>query len=121
VDDDPTVLMITSAMLEELGYEVTTRNEALGTSAIIMREQPDIVLIDIEMPALSGDRLVQLLRTSDALKNTSFILYSATRAADLKRLVGETGALGAIAKTGDYHEFIDEFQRLARNRRRVGT
>ena len=116
VDDDPTVLAVTRALLEDLGYEVTVRNEALGTTAVILREQPDVVLLDIEMPALSGDKLMHLVANRRELRGVSFILHSGARAQDLQRLTEETGALGAIAKTGDHLAFTSEFQRLVRSR-----
>lgn len=114
VDDDPVVLEVTKAVLERLGHEVTTREQALGTTSAIMQQRPDIVLVDIEMPALSGDELVRVVRQQglDELCSTAFILYSGRRAGDLARLVAETGALGAIEKTRNHEALAAEFQRI---------
>jgi CheY-like chemotaxis protein len=114
VDDEDTTLAVIQATLEDLGYEVTTRNRAFGTSAVIVDERPDIVLIDIEMPGLSGDGIVRLIRESPSLRSIVFILHSGARAADLERLTRETGAAGAIVKTGDLQDFSRQFERLVR-------
>lgn len=114
VDDEDTTLAVIQAALEDLGYEVTTRNRALGTSAVIMHERPDIVLIDVEMPGLSGDGIVRLIRETPSLRSIVFILHSGARAKDLARLTRETGAAGAIVKTADLQEFSRQFERLVR-------
>ena len=57
VDDENTVLEITGAVLEDHGYRVIKRESALGTSLAILREKPDVVLLDVNMPGLSGDRI----------------------------------------------------------------
>lgn len=121
VDDEDTTLEVIRATLEDLGYEVTTRNRALGTSFVIVHERPDIVLIDVEMPGVSGDGIVRLIRETPSLRDITFILHSGARAADLERLTRETGAAGAIVKTSDLREFSRQFERLVReNAGRIG-
>ena len=61
VDDDPIVLEVTRERLEGAGYIVYVREEALGTSQWSAEFQPDIVLLDVNMPALTGLDLAQLL------------------------------------------------------------
>lgn len=120
VDDDPTTLEIVQAVLEDMGYEVTTRNRALGTTAAILRLNPDVVLIDVEMPGLSGSEIVRLGRESPVLEDTLFILHSGARSQDLDRLCVETGAGGAIAKTGDQRSFTRQFEALVQRHSRRG-
>ncbi len=62
VDDDPIVLEVTRERLEGAGYVVHIREEALGTSQWTAEFQPDIVLLDVNMPALTGLDLAQLLQ-----------------------------------------------------------
>jgi CheY-like chemotaxis protein len=57
VDDDALALEVAAAALESHGYTVIKREEALGTMVLIRRERPDIVLLDLHMPGLSGDAL----------------------------------------------------------------
>ena len=112
IDDDPVTLEIVRAALEDAGYDVTTRERAFGTSVVIAEEHPDIVLADVSMPGLSGDGLVRVGAANPQLKGTLFILYSARRSADLERLARESGAAGAIVKTGNMDAFVDEFRRI---------
>lgn len=120
VDDDLMTLEIVRAVLEDLGYLVGTRDRALGTSAAILRERPDVVLVDVQMPGLSGAEIVRLGRETPTLADTVFILHSGAEAENLDRLRVETGAHGAIAKTSDQASFIEQFEAVvARGARRA--
>jgi len=117
VDDDPVSIEITHAFFESCGYEVVSRDHALGTTAAIVRARPDVVLLDIHMPGLRGDELLKTIRERDLLSKgppPEFIFYSGSPAEDLARIVEETGALGAIEKTGNLGEFAAAFDALVR-------
>ncbi|HEX7453772.1 MAG TPA: response regulator [Polyangiaceae bacterium] len=113
VDDDPIVLEVTKERLEGAGYEVHTREEALGTSQWTAEFQPDIVLLDVNMPALAGPDLAQLLKKRRATKDIAIILYSSLESTELQSKLRATGAVGAIQKTGDDRRFLEDFERLA--------
>lgn len=113
VDDDPIVLEVTRERLERAGYVVYVREEALGTPQWIADSQPDIVLLDVHMPALTGLDLAQLLRKRRATKDIAIILYSSLDSTELQSKVRATGAVGAIQKSADARRFLEEFERLA--------
>lgn len=113
VDDDPIVLEVTRERLEGAGYIVHIREEALGTSQWSAEFQPDIVLLDVNMPAIAGPDLAQLLKKQRATKDIAIILYSSLDSTELQAKLCATGAVGAIQKSGDARRFLDEFERLA--------
>jgi DNA-binding NarL/FixJ family response regulator len=87
----------------------------LGTSAEILRERPDVVLLDVNMPALSGDQLLRVIRDSSLARQDwepQFIFVSANDATTLERLVKETGAFGAIEKSGGPEAIVSGFRDL---------
>jgi FixJ family two-component response regulator len=107
VDDDPTVLHGVSAFLEAGGYQVVARGEAIGTMLAVSRENPEIVVMDVDMPGLTGDAISALLaRRKDRL---CVVFHSSRPRADLDRMVRETGAHGAIRK-GDLRDFLNTFE-----------
>jgi CheY-like chemotaxis protein len=112
VDDDPIVLEITRDRLQKAGYFVLTRDQALGTSTAIMQEDPDVVLLDVTMPGLSGEALARLISQNPKHQRTAIIFHSAGEAGDLNSLVERSGALGSIQKTGDDVMFRLQFDRL---------
>lgn len=113
VDDDPIVLEVVRERLESAGYEVHIREEALGTSQWTAEFQPDIVLLDVNMPALGGTDLAQLLKKRRATKDIAIILHSSIEPAELQGKLRAAGAVGAIQKTGDDRRFLEDFERLA--------
>jgi DNA-binding response OmpR family regulator len=112
VDDDPVMLEVLRERLDSAGFDVYVRQDALGTSQWVAREQPDYVLLDVMMPALSGGELGQLLKRSTSTNQTAVILHSSMAAASLQPVLERTGAIGSIAKTSDGASFIAEFERL---------
>jgi len=114
IDDDPIVLEVVRERLEGAGFVVVVRDEPLGTTNVVRDERPDIVLLDIMMPALNGERLAALLRSNRSLHSLSIVLHSSKAPAELMRLVEQTGALGAISKSESEGEFMRKFHDLVR-------
>jgi DNA-binding response OmpR family regulator len=112
VDDDPVILEVVRERLEAAGYAVYVRVDAIGTSQWVAREQPDFVLLDVMMPALSGGELGLLLKRSHSTNQTAIILHSSLAQASLIPVIERTGALGAIAKTHDGAKFMADFENL---------
>lgn len=107
VDDDVTILIGVAAFLDAHGYQVIQRSEAIGTTAAITRERPDIIIMDVEMPGLSGDAISALLnKRGDDL---CLIFYSSRPQAEIDQLALQTGAHAAIRK-GDLRDFMQAFE-----------
>ena len=113
IDDDPIVLQVARGHLVGAGYQVVLRESALGTVQFVRSEQPDLVLIDLQMPALSGGRLASLLASDAKTRHVGVILYSSTCSAELVAIAEQTGALGAISKSESSHDFVLRFNALA--------
>lgn len=98
VDDSSAALKMARVALEDAGYEVITKQEAVLVSSTILREKPHIVLLDVTMPAVSGDKLVEIIRGHPACAETTLLLYSVKPAAELEALARRCGADGFIQK-----------------------
>jgi len=114
IDDDPIVLEVVRERLEGAGFVVVVRDEPLGTTNVVRDERPDIVLLDIMMPALNGERLAALLRSNRSLGSIGIILHSSKAPLELAPLVEQTGAIGAISKSESEGEFMRRFHELVR-------
>jgi DNA-binding NtrC family response regulator len=68
IDDDQEILRTLSRAFDRKGWQVHTAGEAGGAALLYERERPDLVLLDLHMPGISGLQLLEilLLRDSDA-------------------------------------------------------
>lgn len=77
---------------------VVTHDSPIGSGAIILREQPDVVLLDLEMPGMQGDVLLRLCRERGLDRQTRFVFWSAMPEAELARRTSSAGAVGYVCK-----------------------
>jgi CheY-like chemotaxis protein len=103
VDDDVSHLALARDVLTEEGYDVLTNGNGLGITSIIRREHPDLILLDINMPAIPGDDLALFLRADSRTRHVPIVFYSAQDEDSLSRSVTKNGIRGYIRK-GDIGE-----------------
>lgn len=108
VDDSEMILEIVRLVLEDAGYEVVTRDTPFGTAAAVSVEKPDLLLLDVSMPALTGDKIVEVVRNNEKLKHTKVCLFSDRSELELNRIVSECGADGYIQKTDDENKLVEQ-------------
>ncbi len=63
IDDDPQVLLSLSMSLEPWGFEITTLNKSTQFWEVLESVEPDMLVLDIDMPDLNGMELCQILRS----------------------------------------------------------
>ncbi|MGB1012971.1 MAG: response regulator [Nannocystaceae bacterium] len=112
VDDDTEQLSMLSRVLERKGFLVETVNSPFGVSNKARSFKPHIILLDVHIPALSGDRLIGLIRKNTNLENTRMVLFSACDADRLRNLALEVKADGWIQKTFNGHELTRQLLAL---------
>ncbi|MEH6356957.1 MAG: response regulator, partial [Marinobacter sp.] len=76
VDDSVTVRKVTSRLLERNGMEVITAKDGLDAVAQLQDYQPDIILLDIEMPRMDGFEVAGFVRRDDVLRNTPICMIT---------------------------------------------
>ncbi|EPX60133.1 Response regulator [Cystobacter fuscus DSM 2262] len=106
VDDDPDQLDLVRRTLAP-HFDVQTHDSALGVSNLVRQGEPDLVLLDVNFPALKGDQVLTLARRY-APKGTKFILYSATDESRLRSLALAAGADGYLSKSIQGAELIQK-------------
>jgi two-component system OmpR family response regulator len=111
VDDDQDQLALAERTLSAYGFEVRTHRSSLGVSNLVRTSAPDLVLLDVNIPALTGDKVLALAR-SQAPAKTKFILYSASDESKLRALARESGADGYITKSVQGEELAQRLSAL---------
>ncbi|MCX5813316.1 MAG: response regulator [Proteobacteria bacterium] len=107
VDDNPHLITYMGKKLSEAGHEVVT--ESTGMSAVnrLADYAPDIIFLDYFLPNINGDKLCQIFRKMEHLKNTYIVIMSAA-AKELELNPTKIGANASIAK-GIFKETAEHF------------
>jgi CheY-like chemotaxis protein len=113
IDDSDIARQSMALALREAGFDVHELPSPLGATREILRKEIDFVVIDIEMPALRGDRLAALVRANPRFRDISLVLVSGMPETELRRLADEVGADAFIPKTRMPKELVATLQRLA--------
>lgn len=100
VDDDQLQLELMDRSLRLEGFQVATSSSVFGVSNIMRSFEPDVMLIDVHIPALPGDQLLNLVRRN-APETTRYVLYSSCDEWRLRSLAKDTNADGWISKSAD--------------------
>ena len=95
VDDEQVILYTVSDALRRAGYEVVEAASAEEALELIRDNPPDIALLDVSMPGMSGIDLSRRLR---AETEVPFLFLSAFGDRDIVKLATENGALGYLVK-----------------------
>lgn len=98
IDDDVNFLITVKEILESEGYEVFTHDRWFGTTNHVNKVQPDLILLDINMPCLSGIKLSGLILTNGHTKHIPIVFHSSNDEDSLRRAVVETGVDGYVCK-----------------------
>jgi DNA-binding response OmpR family regulator len=106
IDDDMTILEIVQVALESEGYEVETFSNSFGATSKIINAKPDLLLVDINMPGLSGPGLVDTLKKFHRDKMLPMVFHSSLAEEKLKSLVKQHGAAGYISKGISMEQFL---------------
>jgi CheY-like chemotaxis protein len=107
IDDSPVILGWGSRILARTGFRVATHDKALGISAALERERPDLVLLDVEMPGMTGLDVVKVVEGLLAAHPVRIVLYSSVPQDELRHLALTCKAAGFLTKSADATAFIN--------------
>lgn len=86
VDDDPDLLAVTGFALQQAGFLVVKAADGLAALEAFQREQPDLAVLDINMPRMTGFELAEKLRERSRIP--LIMLTARTEEADVVRALG---------------------------------
>jgi len=112
VDDNEQNLELIQAYLEELPCRIRTARDGLEAVRMIDEEIPDLVLLDVMMPRMSGFEVCQKIKSSDATRDVVVIMVTALHeVGDFERAV-EVGTNDFITKPVNKLELITRVRSL---------
>jgi two-component system, OmpR family, alkaline phosphatase synthesis response regulator PhoP len=113
VDDSELVLVMARDALEEAGYEVFTATNGIEANSYIFSvKKPDLIILDVMLPMLDGNKKAKLLREKEYSREIPILLLSSKSEVELRCLTAEAGADGFIRKpftTAGIVESVQEY------------
>jgi DNA-binding response OmpR family regulator len=102
VDDSPTFLYAVSSELRKEGYDVVqacSGREALG---LLKVQTVDCILLDVQMPEMSGLEVCKAIRTHSAFRKTPLLMLTAMEGSDAAIAGINAGADDYVSKSSDF-------------------
>ena len=98
IDDDEIVRELLSSTLKRGGHEVFELSNAIGATRMIFGHDIDAVVVDVDLPDLSGDKLARVLRNNSRGTHLAIVLVSSLPIDELTRLALVAKADGVLSK-----------------------
>ena len=112
VDDEPNIIFMLSHRLKQSGYEVITGRDGQEALDLTRKESPDLIILDLMLPKLSGFTVCGLLKRDAKFSQIPVIMLSAKAQDSDKKKGQEAGADVYVKKPFKSEELLEVIQRL---------
>ncbi|MET1057086.1 MAG: response regulator [Pedobacter sp.] len=103
-DDDEGIVDVLELILEETGHTIIPELNSLNVKSIIQKTKPDLIILDLWMPVMSGDQILRMIRDDPKTTNLPVIVMSASR--DGAEIAAAAGATAYISKPFDFDNVL---------------
>lgn len=112
VDDEPNILLSLEFLMQQAGFDVTTAEDAERAQTLISQQVPDLILLDISLPGMSGFDLLELLRADESTRSLPVVMLTAHGREVEKEKGMALGASDYITKPFSTRELVSRVQTL---------
>jgi CheY-like chemotaxis protein len=110
VDDDNTFLLTIGVRLKSMGYTVCTAKDAANAISAVRKNNPDVVVLDVSLPAGDGFLVADRLRNLIASATTPIIFVTASEKPELRERAMKLGAVEFLQKPFDATTLADAIE-----------
>ena len=116
VDDDEAIRRLIGRVLEQRGHTVLLSETPYGVSVLILRHRPDLVVLDVRMPGLSGPELSRLIADLHLSSPPRVVLWSALEQHALDAAAHDAGDVPTISKLAGPMKIVEAIESHGRRR-----
>jgi two-component system cell cycle response regulator DivK len=106
VEDNPANMTLAVFLLNSVGHAVLSATNAEAGLTLARDEQPDLILMDIQLPGMDGLAATALLKGSETTREIPVIALTALAMKGDEERIRSAGCDGYIAKPMRYKEFL---------------
>jgi len=112
IEDSPVNMALTTAILEHAGHFILQAETATDGIEIARREQPDLVLMDLQLPDIDGLAATRILKVDPRTSGTRVIALTAFAMKGDEDETRAAGCDGYVTKPMRYKEFLAAVERV---------
>ncbi len=112
VDDDPDIVSLLTALLEEAGHAVTANSDGAAALSEVIEAKPDCVIIDLMVPGIDGLEMCKELRSREDFNQTKILVVSGKSYDFDRKRAFEFGADAYIYKPINAKKFVSGLERV---------
>lgn len=107
IDDDKVLVTLMTALLRKGGFQVFAAFDAASGFMVAQKERPDLILLDLQMPAGGGEGVWKRLQSSGHTSGIPVVYVSATSDPGFAAAAEAQGAAGFIGKPFEPEHFAE--------------
>jgi DNA-binding response OmpR family regulator len=112
VDDDPVILRLIEVNLDLEGFDVETADRGEDAIAKAKASSPDLIILDLMMPEMSGWEIAEQLQKDDKTTGIPLVFLSARTQDEDRRRGEELGVAGYVTKPFDPSDLVATIRKL---------
>ncbi len=112
VEDNALNMKLFNDLLEAHGYETLQTGDGLEALSMARRYRPDLILMDIQLPQISGLEVTKWLKEDDELKSTPVVAITAFAMKGDEEQIREGGCEAYLAKPISVKTFLETVRRF---------
>lgn len=114
VEDNELNMKLFHDLLEARGYNILQTSEAMEALRIAREQRPDLILMDIQLPEVSGLEVTKWIKDDDELKSIPIIAVTAFAMKGDEEKIRSGGCEGYIAKPISVSNFLETVEKFLR-------
>jgi DNA-binding response OmpR family regulator len=112
VEDDADIRGLLSLRLRQRSYDTSVATDGMTALAVARREQPDLVVLDLGLPAGDGFTVMERMRSITSLAEIPVVVITARDAATNREKAESFGAVAFVEKPIDFDQLLDTIDGL---------
>jgi DNA-binding response OmpR family regulator len=106
IEDEVDITDVVKRRLQDAGYTPLIANDPYNGLKLAREEKPDLILLDLKLPAGGGLSVLKNLKTSPETQNIPVIILTGSRSAEVKDVALRDGATAFLEKPYDHQVLL---------------
>jgi len=113
VDDEENLLFLLNKILESEGFDVITADNGRECLELLKKEKPDMILLDMMMPGITGIDVAEAIRSNPKTRNMKIIFLTVVKSNEIRKdRLKKIKALDYIEKPFDNKDLVRRVKKI---------